>query len=218
MQELQSLIAIGAVKYYEKQSSTLLIWFGGINEPFFSSKMPNISNSDCLYFRDDNKDWYMDGIHLLTGGFTESVRAIVEFINSKRYKDVFIAGQSSGGYASLRFGHAIKPTAVFAFSPQTKNIYSGQCQMCPHVRLEDLGLLFTSEPVGFQVVLNLARSEKSHSSEFFWDDWRQIGTLNDLDNVTTIKHPIDNHSVTVILRERGRLYKIVSGLMTAFGS
>lgn len=216
MQELQNLFVNGSAEYYDRQSDTLLIWFGGINEPFFSSKMPDITLSDCLYFRDDNEDWYMNGIHLLSGGFLDSVNSIKEFIAAKKYRNVFLAGQSSGGYASLRFAHAVKPTAVFAFSPQTKNFYSGQCQMCPHIKLDDLGLLYTSIPIDFQVVLNLPRSENSHNSQFFWDDWRQIEMLNGLDNFTVIKHPIDNHSVTVILRERGRLYNLVAGLMMAF--
>jgi len=204
-------------RYHGNDSDTLVVWFGGINEPFFSEKFASHSQFDCLYFRDSACDWYVGGLHLC--GYTKAdfILLLKEFCAS-RYKFVCFCGQSSGGYAALYYGLVCHADLCIVFSPQTKNTFNGQCAMTPHVRLEDIAALYQNETVRPLVLLNIARSERDHIVEFEWRDHDQVADLRLLDGVTTIIHPYDNHAVSVKMREAKLLYTYVSGMVTVYRS
>lgn len=204
-------------KVYTRKSDTLFVWFGGINEPFFSEKFAETSGFDCLYFRDLGFDWYVNGLSgtsLSSEQFAQAIRAF----SRPRYKFVCFGGQSSGGYAALFYGLACNADLCIPFSPQTRNTFNGQCSMTPHVKLADITELYRARTERPLVVLNVSRSERQHRNEYEWRDHDQIVDLKFLDGITTIIHPHDNHAVSVRLRSQGILYQHLVSLVATYRS
>lgn len=198
-------------KLYRNNSDILFIWFGGINEPFFSEGFSNLSGFDCLYFRDTDLDWYSNGAFRKES----SQKEFLEFLKnqSMNYNFICCCGQSSGGYAALNYSILINADLCIAFSPQTKNTFDGQCHMTPHVRIKNITDLFNESLHRPRVILNVPRSENNHKHEFQWHDHAQISELKTLDKVTTIIHPYDDHAVSSVLREKNILYKLLISLV-----
>ncbi|ANH71895.1 hypothetical protein ACS15_2519 [Ralstonia insidiosa] len=217
IQQRQNLFSTNSdfFQYANQGSSTLFVWFGGINEPFFSSSFPERSGFDCLYFRDTNYDWYTQGLHGLTAQSSELVAALREEI-LPAYSHVCFGGQSSGGHAALYYGLACEADLCIVFSPQISNQFDGQCRMSPHVKIPNLYDLYRDAAATPKVVLNVGRSERDHRHEFEWNDLKQIDDFRSLDCVTLNIHPYDNHAISVKLREDGVLYDTLCGYVMGY--
>lgn len=200
--------------FYPRGSETLIVWFGGINEPYISENLALETNVDVLAVRDVKFSWYMNGIL----DEQESVEAGMEWLSSviSPYRHVAFCGQSSGGYGAMLYGALCKADLCIAFSPQTRNMADGQNHIVPRQKLVDLRTVYEHDAPKPRLILNLARSEKDHEDSFFWDDWRQVEYFRNLSFCTLLVHPFDNHSVSVCLRNEGRLYRLISGLLWAY--
>ncbi|PYE16593.1 hypothetical protein C7410_12934 [Paraburkholderia silvatlantica] len=205
-----------AKKAYANNSDTLFVWFGGINEPFFSENFARESGFDCLYFIDKNYNWYTEGLAADGYGPEEFVAALTDIC--RRYRYVSFAGQSSGGYASLYYARRCNVDLVIAFAPQTRNLFDGQCGMTPKVRLADIYDLYSSAGAAERpaVLLNISRSEKDHHREFQWHDREQIAEMATLDRVTVVTHPYDNHAVSVLMRHDAILYRYLAAMVSVY--
>lgn len=202
-------------RYYSMNSDHLIVWFGGINEPFFSGKLSNESGFDQISFIDAAKNWYTNGILSTHESVADGVSYLLNIIMQHKYAKVIFCGQSSGGYAALLYGFHLKVDLCILFSPQTRNFFNGQCMMVPSIKLVDVGDLYANNP-GPNLVFNVGRSEGDHENEFYWDDWRQLSKFLSFDCATFIRHPYDNHSISVLIKNNGNLYRFVSGLIKAF--
>ncbi len=201
---------------YEKHGSdTLFVWFGGINEPFFSSSFPSYSGFDCLYFRDSEFDWYANGVAGLVPDAESLIAALRDGL-MPAYSHVCFAGQSSGGHAALYYGLACLADLCIVFAPQIRNQFDGQCKMVPHVPLKNLYNLYRDALETPKVLVNVSRSERDHSNEFEWNDLKQLDEFRNLDCVTLNIHPYDNHAVSVKLREEKLLYDLLVGYVGGY--
>jgi hypothetical protein len=198
-----------AFKFHSNNSKVLIVWFGGMREPFFGKRFADESGFDCLYFRDSGFDWYTKGL----AGVADNIELSAAWLNSfklGKYDFVCFCGQSSGGYGALYFGLHCSANLCIVFAPQIKNVFDGQCRMSPHVPLMDLYEQYRNQnPKVPKVILNLSRSEKDHLHEFAWDDFKQVENFKNLDCVTTIIHPYDNHATSFKLSADGILYRFL---------
>lgn len=199
---------------YKQQSDTLVVWFGGINEPFISDKLAKIGKFDLIGVLDSNYSWYTRGI---LNGHT-SIEEGEKWLNgfTCKYRRVIFCGQSSGGYGALLYAQTCGAHACICFSPQTRNMFSGQNGMVPNIPLQDLRQIYKKDS-SVSLIFNLSRSEKDHEDSFFWDDWRHVEYFRDKNYSTFIVHPFDNHSVSTILREKNKLWNLVVGIVTIYG-
>jgi len=200
------------IRFHERGGENLIVWFGGINEPHFSVKLSEESGFDLLTLTDSGNS---NGLVSGHAHVEEAVKDLLSLVSSKGYQKVVFCGQSSGGYGALLYGHYCEADLCFVYSPQTRNFFDGQCKMTPHVKLYDLGDLYKNYHKT-NLVFNMARSERDHETEFFWDDWRQVAKFKHHPSAVFLTFPFDNHAVSLKLRERRNLYSHVSLLIKAF--
>jgi hypothetical protein len=203
------------VRFYLKKSDTLIIWFGGAHEPFFSVNYAKNSCYDCIFFRDGNIDWYTNGV----AGFLDTEGELIEYLENCRskYKLIIFAGQSSGGQAALYYGKICEVDLCIVFAPQIKNVFDGQCRMTPTIKIANLEDLY-AKGKNPKVILNVSRSEQNHLDVFQWNDIDRIKKFKYFDCVTLITHPFDDHAVTVKLREKGILYSFIDKLIEIYSN
>ena len=142
-----------ACRYRSNGSSKTVVWFGGLHEPFLGTKFFDDNGLNLLSVIDKDFSWYTKGIGGL-GDFEASVDWIRSFIGNNPASYCF-AGQSSGGYAALRFAHSIKPAVCVAFAPQTQNLDNR-----PNCFLPPLAPVYLDAPVQFPIVLQIFRAPK----------------------------------------------------------
>lgn len=110
----------------ENKSDTLLIIFAGFG---MSGKLPIFIfknflkkyNCDKLFLRDLNKLWFLRKTKE-TLEKDERMNKILNFIKrviKPRHKKIYTLGCSSGGFASILYGHLLNVNKCIAFCPQT---------------------------------------------------------------------------------------------------
>ncbi|WP_244178010.1 hypothetical protein [Gluconobacter albidus] len=201
-------------KFYDKKSRSIIIWFGGLGEPFLSEKLSDFTGMDCLSLLDINSNWYENGI----SDKFNSRKKMIKYFNSlkdyKNYEKMIFCGQSSGGYNALYFFYYAKGDLSIVFAPQTGNQFSGDGHMSPQVELKNISNLFKKNEKN--VVINISRSEKNNEKIYMWNDWWQIKDLKNYPNITIISHPFDSHATSLFLREKGIFYKFIKGIIDIY--
>lgn len=200
--------------FHSNQSDTLFVWFGGINEPFFSRKFFDHSGFDCLYFKDQSYDWYTNGLSGSGLSKEDFIANLKDFASTYTY--ICFSGQSSGGYAALYYALHCDAKLCIPFAPQTRNFFSGQCGMTPQVRLENISDLYRHAERRPFVVVNLSRSEEAHTDEYEWHDHEQIRDFRKLDNVSIVIHPYDKHAVSFELKRNNILYSMIKSTIDCY--
>lgn len=122
--------------------NNIIIWFGGLGEPFLSEKLSNITQMDCLSFRDFNSNWYNNGVSHSFNSRTKMIKNLENFKKTHNYKKIIFCGQSSGGYAALYFFHYLQGDLGIVFCPQTGNHFSGDGHMYPSIKLKKIPNFF----------------------------------------------------------------------------
>ncbi|WP_224777862.1 hypothetical protein [Gluconobacter thailandicus] len=214
LKEIINSLSNDKCKFYNKGSDTLIIWFGGLGEPFLSDNFVNAVGVDCLSLRDNNSNWYEDGI----SSYYNSRKKMVIFFDilkiERKYKKIIFSGQSSGGYNALYFFHYNKGDLAIVFAPQTGNQFSGDGHMSPPVKLKNISnLLKKSEK---NIIINISRSEKKNEKIYMWNDWWQIRDIRNYENITLITHPFESHATSVFLRDKGIFYKFMKGIIDIY--
>lgn len=195
----------------QRNCRNTIVWFGGISEGFLNvDKISGDFNS--ISVRDVDNNWYINGIKGLGESFQESVEIIRKETVGRK---VICGGQSSGGYAALRFAHALKANLCIAFAPQTA-FRPGIATANPFVEIPSVEELYLNDPPTFPVIIHLSRSEKKNNFPGKWDDWMQIDAIKDLDNIVIVRHPYDVHAVTMPLYGEGRFYKTIFGTISMY--
>lgn len=201
-----------AARYTDRGGDHCLIWFGGLHEPFLSTDFLPLE-WNILNLLDAEFDWYTKGVTGLAPSFEDAVRRIQEIVGDQK---VACGGQSSGGYAALRFAHALSGDLCFAFAPQTRNFIQEGGEQLPAVTLPSVEELYLAEPPSFPVVLHLSRTEDESRGGVFWNDWKQIAEFVDLNCVTVVRHPYDVHAVSMRLAREGRFYKTIAATLQVY--
>lgn len=210
-----------AYQLHDIGSENLLIWFGGRNEPFISNKMAHSTGCDVLSVKNILGDWYVGGIVGINGGVEGAISWLKEQIEKKSYKNIFIAGQSSGGYMALKMAHQFSPTAAIVFNPTTQNfpldskIFSPQ-RYPQRYQITNLNELYRSQPVAFPIVLNVGRSEKDHADKWKCDDLIHAQWFKEMDNVIYVQLPHDTHVLTAELSKKGMFYTYITNWIAMF--
>lgn len=203
-----------AYKFYDIGADTLIIWFGGRDEPFISDKMVEATGCDMLSVINAKADWYLGGIHGVGKNLEDGIKFLREYASRERYKYVFICGQSSGGYMALRVSHILKPTAALVFNPNTQNFPLNSPIFSPHKypqrwQIVNLNELYTKEPVSFPITYNVGRSEDDHTKKWRCDDLEHAKVFKKMDNVTYVQQPYDTHILTAAMRKKNQFYACV---------
>lgn len=207
----------------DRGSDVLMVSFGGRYEGFNFVNLAERLGFDGLFFRDGRLDWYTAGVCGISGGVDEACGFIRDVIGRKSRRRVLCIGQSSGGYAALRFGLEILPDAIVAFSPQTKPMpdwhtdalsLDGVEVSRPDERIDDLGRLYRARQPSFRVQVHLCDNEASNPPDaYFWDDWFHVGGLSGVTAVEVVTHPCSYHPVAYHLSGTGEIDRIVSGIV-----
>jgi hypothetical protein len=195
-----------AAVLHDGGAKNTLVWFGGLHEPFLNPAfLPPDWN--CLTVVDERFDWYMEGIAGLANNFEDTAVALAGRLCGHR---TVYAGQSSGGYAALRFCEAASGDLCIAFAPQTHNVMA-RGSMRPWVDVIAVDKLLETNKPSFPIVIHLSRSERESLDSDFWDDWQQIARMMALPNVTIVNHPFHIHALSLKLAGEGRFYKAILG-------
>ena len=193
---------------YNGGFSRTLVWFGGIHEPFLSRTVTEQIGVNGVFLRDIRSDWYMQGLAGM-GDFTESAKRLGEIISGLNSECIAFGGQSSGGYGALRYSHALSPDICIAFAPQTRNLTDAAGRTLPWTPVVSLSELYEAQPSATPIVFHLSRSEKLNPSPERWNDWEQIAPFLNINNVTVVRHPSDQHAVTLWLYGLEIFYKVI---------
>ncbi|MBU2653829.1 hypothetical protein [Acidomonas methanolica] len=188
----------------EQVSEDIVVWFGGLGEPFISKKFSETLNINVLSFIDKNSSWYSERKSIIS-------RTLSGFFSYFRFQKKIFCGQSSGGYAALLFGKKVNANLFMLYSPQIKNSFSGDGHMSPPFKINNLERNFSS--INGNIILTLPRSENDHKESYRWDDWWQTDKIRKMDNVIVVTLPCDYHAVTVWLKERGIFYDYVNSFI-----
>jgi hypothetical protein len=112
--------------YEENNSDKFLIIFSGFGLPektpiFIFRNFLKKYKCDKLFLRDLNKLWFVRKLNK-NNKKDEHINIMVNFIKKyikPRHKYIYTLGCSSGGFASILYGHLLKVDKCIAFCPQT---------------------------------------------------------------------------------------------------
>ncbi|MDA8052220.1 MAG: hypothetical protein M0002_19825 [Rhodospirillales bacterium] len=145
-------------------ATRVLVAFGGVGEAFWSvPPFLEVPNCHLVLLRDTTRLFHVAGIEGLGSIYAECVVALHKLIRKLGATQVFITGNSSGGYAALRYALDLDARGVLAFSPFTRiNATEEELAKFPAVRplsrsrpemMEDLLPLYANHPKPPQVII-----------------------------------------------------------------
>ncbi len=204
-------------------ADVLMISFGGFHEGFNFVGLGERLGVDGLFLRDRNLDWYLGGVRGIGTDLPAVSRFLREVIGIRPRRRVLCIGQSSGGYAALRFGLEVAPDAVLAFSPQTRPVAPGRIGTGPlegievsrpDDRIADLGRLYRARQPSFRIQVHLCETELDNPTvAYFWDDWYHLDGLDGIGALEVVRHPCTFHPVARHLDGIGALDAVVGRLL-----
>lgn len=211
------------VRVDDRGSDALLVSFGGFHEGFTFVGLAARLGVDGVFLRDQRLDWYLGGVR----GIGDDMAAVCAFlrgvISIRPRRRVVCIGQSSGGYAALRFALEIGPDAVIAFAPQTRPMTESRAERMsldgvtlhrPDDRIADLGRLYRQRQPTFEVQVHMCESETANPPDvYFWDDGYHLRGLTGVGALEVVRHPCSFHPVAYHLQATGELDRIVGALM-----
>jgi len=191
----------GEWQYIDHGGNAVFVWFGGIHEKHLWCDFLRDESIDALTFIDAKFNWYVDGIQGVPGGFFGAIDHIRALCDGKK---IIVAGQSSGGYAALRFSLELNPALCIAFAPQTGNRPGLKDIPQPAIPIPDVAGAYVERQPEFPVVIHMSRSETSHKEQFFWNDWAHVMPMIAHNNTRIVIHPTDMHAVAMGMHKRFR--------------
>lgn len=185
----------------ERNTKHLLIWFGGFFEPPIPKHLDALGYSS-LNLLDTNRDWYTGGVSGLTSNEEETAEWLAGMVQGRA---VICGGQSSGGYAAIRYGHALNAALIVAISPQT----GVRTSACTSAAMTSLDRLYTLEPRDHPISIHVARSERHSAQDAYWGDHLHAQAMAHVANVTIHQHPYDSHVLTNFLGQTRSFLDVV---------
>jgi hypothetical protein len=207
----------------DRRSDVLVVSFGGRGEGYNFIPLTERIGADGLFFRDSADDWYLSGVRGISRRFEEICAFIGRVIQVRPRSHVLFLGHSSGGYAALRFAHALEPDSCIALAPQTHAVtsdapppalYPDAIRQKPPDGILDIGELYRSEPIGTRVEVHACTSERDNPpSSYFWDDESHLAALAAISGIRVVRHPCHYHPVAYHLDGTGELDRIVRAVL-----
>ncbi|MGH7078818.1 MAG: alpha/beta fold hydrolase, partial [Acetobacteraceae bacterium] len=138
-------------------ATRVIVAFGGVGEAFWSvPPFLEVPNCHLVLLRDTTRLFHVAGIEGLGDSYADCVAGLRKLIGKLGAKQVFVSGNSSGGYAALRYALDIDARGVLAFSPFTRlNATAEELARFPALRplsrsrpemMEDLLPLYRNHP------------------------------------------------------------------------
>jgi hypothetical protein len=138
-------------------ATRVLIAFGGVGEAFWSvPPFLELPNCHLVMLRDNTRLFHVGGVEGLGQTYYECVSALTRLIDRLGATQIFITGNSSGGYAALRYALDLGARGVLAFSPFTRiNASEEELEQYPAIRtlarsrpemMEDLLPFYSTHP------------------------------------------------------------------------
>lgn len=105
----------------EKHPKIALVLFTTMYNSFYFSNLVMLAllrelGVSLLFLKDTSRFNYLKGIPGFTNNFSTSTASIAEFLKDKGVQDIFIAGYSSSGFASLLMSSKIQNRGYLGFS------------------------------------------------------------------------------------------------------
>lgn len=116
---------------YVEGSEKLYFIFGGVvagvgMPPFEFCRSSKIVNENRIFLRDASQSWYQNGLF----GIGNDIYSVIRFVESKieqlSPREIFLVGNSMGGYAAILVAAALGKGKVICFAPQTFISLSGK--------------------------------------------------------------------------------------------
>ncbi len=153
-----------------------LIAFGGVGEAFWSvPPFLELPNCHLIMLRDTTRLFHVGGIEGLGATYRECVAALRKLIDKLGATQLFVTGNSSGGYAALRYALDLDVRGVLAFSPFTRiNATEDELEQFPALRplsrsrpemMEDLLPLYSNHPKPPKVIIVYGDQHKTDTEQ-----------------------------------------------------
>ena len=138
-------------------ATRVLVAFGGVGEAFWSvPPFLELPNCHLVILRDTTRLFHVAGIEGLGASYHECVAGLRALFDRLGATQVFVTGNSSGGYAALRYAPDLGARGVLAFSPFTRiNATREELEQFPALRplsrsrpemMEDLMPIYSGLP------------------------------------------------------------------------
>ncbi|KZR61784.1 lipopolysaccharide assembly protein LapB [Prochlorococcus sp. MIT 1303] len=85
----------------------------------FYNLLKNEKQVDKLFVRDQNRQYYLQGLKHSTKDLAETISLLQRIIKQKEYTRIIGIGSSSGGFACLLYGNLLRFQKSIVFNPQT---------------------------------------------------------------------------------------------------
>lgn len=202
----------------------LYVFFGGIAAgiampPFEFYKASKIVADNKIFVRDFSQTWYHSGIPPHSKTLAGAAAQLTRLIQSIAPSQVYLVGNSMGGFAAILFSRLLRCGDVIAFSPQTFISPSlrrkhGDTRWAKEIRTTHFRSML--KPRAWDLKKTLQDSDYHAKISIYFSqasklDTIHAGHLKDLNYVHL--HPLGEggHQVVKYLRDRGQLSAIMSG-------
>ena len=157
--------------------------------------------------------WYQNGLIGLTADRRETIEFLTRYLDGFERPFTFL-GSSSGAYAALLYGHALRADRILSFSAQT-NITPKVWNRYGRFRADDMHFvrddpfndlkpLFEATPLAGQAHLYFGRRNVV--------DFRQNTRMEGLSNVTLMPQDLGQHNIARRLKNLGQLDTIIADI------
>ncbi len=211
--------------YFEDNNKDiLLVIFGSMGRderliPSFNfyNLLKNNHSYDKLFFRDIDRNYYLLGLKNSTSSLRDTIDLIREKSSAKRYRRIVSIGASSGGYASILYGHLLEFSKAIAFNPQTviskeketiikDNLYTlGLSKKLRNLNLSDI---FYQKCLNLKNLIPFKTKAEIHYSNLSDID-KNHAKFIEHKNCKLIKYNTSTHLLALQLRDSGDLEHII---------
>tara|TARA_Y100001968_G_C19444930_1_gene764788 strand:+ start:662 stop:2353 length:1692 start_codon:yes stop_codon:yes gene_type:complete len=211
--------------YFEDNNKDiLLVIFGSMGRdekliPSFNfyNLLKNNHSYDKLFFRDIDRNYYLTGLKNSTSNLEETIDLIREKSSVKKYRRIISIGASSGGFASILYGHLLEFSKAIAFNPQTvlskeketeinDNLYT--LGLCRKLRSLNLSNNLYQKCLNLKNLIPFKTQAEIHYSNLSEID-KNHAEFIEHKNCKLIKYSTSTHLLALQLRDSGELEDII---------
>lgn len=200
-------------------ATRVLVAFGGVGEAFWSvPPFLELPNCHLIMLRDTTRLFHVAGVEGLGATYHECVAALAALIGKLGASQIYATGNSSGGYAALRYALDLGARGVLAFSPFTRiDATPEELEQFPAIRplsrsrpemMEDLHALYARHPNPPKVIIAYGDRHRV--------DTEHALRMKDLPGVELEPvHGFDGHHAWARLLDEQRFRPLLKRLMSA---
>jgi pimeloyl-ACP methyl ester carboxylesterase len=179
-----------------------------------TAKLP----ADKIYLRDLHRAWYQLGLPPYAQTIDEAAALLADLILERNPRRVVSVGVSAGGFAALLFGHLLGVDETHAFSPRSYIDIDNRLSNDDFFMDDRLLEIYASpraQPEYFDLRPLLCNSNGGtmhyiHYAEERRLDLAHVAHLAGAPNVELLKYDRGGHRLARLLRDDGRLERIIA--------